>query len=130
MALKARTLGEISKEASVDRGERRTRLEPRHTPIQRGWGKMWNRAEEVEGMTSESAASWKPWVGTWRRLKGVCQVADARQPLQEGGMGKWALRRQFSRLSDPQTERPGGGSWSLSLGQQWAYVFLPCVFLN
>lgn len=33
---------------------------------------MWNRVEEVEGMISESVAFWKFWVGTWRRLKGVC----------------------------------------------------------
>lgn len=40
--------------------------------IYRGWGKMWNRVEEVEGMISESVVFWKFWVGIWRRLKGVC----------------------------------------------------------
>lgn len=63
MVLTAGIMGKIPKEVSVDRREMRTRPEPWHTPTQKGQGEEVGRTKEAEGMTSESAVSWKPWVG-------------------------------------------------------------------
>lgn len=68
MVLKARIVDERPKEVSADRGETKTRPQPWHTPTRRGQGEEVDGAEGAEGVISESAASWKPWV----RMKGKC----------------------------------------------------------
>lgn len=64
MVFTAGIVGKIPKKVSVDRRETRTRPEPWRTLTQKGQGEEVGRTKEAAGMTSESAASWKPWVGT------------------------------------------------------------------
>lgn len=67
MLLTAGIVSRIPKEVSVDRRETITRLSPGTHLHKKAVGRT------KEGMTSESAASWKPWVGMRRTLKkGKC----------------------------------------------------------